>query len=354
MSNATLAIIACHGTFNRSRRSSTDLIKNFTVHYTGGTGSAKNNCLYFGSANRNSSADWFIDKDGTIVEYNNPFDGYYTWHCGDGHGKYGITNTNSIGVEVVSNGEDFTPAQVVALSALYEYVCQVLGRKLNVVRHYDASRKHCPAPYVDPAKWGYLKPQIGNTAIVTTTPSQAVTVPTPSVAPVTTIPTGTDAWVASLKAECKAQGFVGYPCIRYGSRGGVTRHLQVRLNALGFDCGSVDGIFGAKTKAAVEAFQRSRSIADDGIVGAITWGKLSVDSAQSASQVKTRSTVRKGSTGQNVRELQTLLNKLDYSCGKVDGIFGDKTEKAVRAYQRDHGLADDGVAGPLTWGKLLG
>lgn len=348
-----ITINACHGTYNRSQRSTTDLIKNFAVHYTGGTGSAKNNCLFFGSGNRKASADFFIDKDGAIWEYNNPFDGHYTWHCGDGGGKYGITNTNSIGVEVVSNGEDFTPAQIVALSALYDYVCQVLGRKLTVVRHYDASRKHCPAPYVDPAKWGYLKPQIGNTAIVTTTPSQAVTVPTSASTPASEISTTFSSWLSSLQAECKAQGFVGYPCIRYGSRGGVTRHLQVRLNTLGFDCGAVDGIFGSKTKAAVEAFQRSRNIADDGIVGAITWSQLCVDSAKPASPTKTRATVRNGSTGQDVRELQTLLNKLGYSCGKVDGIFGAKTEKAVRAYQRDHGLADDGIAGPLTWGKML-
>ena len=46
------------------------------------------------------------------------------------------------------------------------------------------------------------------------------------------------------------------------------------LNALGYDCGSVDGIFGSKTKAAVMAFQKANGLGADGIVGPLTWGKL--------------------------------------------------------------------------------
>ena len=46
------------------------------------------------------------------------------------------------------------------------------------------------------------------------------------------------------------------------------------LNALGYDCGSVDGIFGSKTKAAVLAFQKANGLGADGIVGPLTWGKL--------------------------------------------------------------------------------
>lgn len=156
-----LKINTYHGTYNRTKRSiGLASIKYFVVHYTGGTGSAKNNCIYFASGNRNASADFFIDKNGSIWEYNNVLDGYYTWHCGDGGGKYGITNTNSIGVEVVSNGEDFTEAQINALAALYAHMCSVLGHKLQVVRHYDASRKSCPAPYVNDSKWQSIKARI--------------------------------------------------------------------------------------------------------------------------------------------------------------------------------------------------
>lgn len=44
-------------------------------------------------------------------------------------------------------------------------------------------------------------------------------------------------------------------------------HVQARLNELGFNCGSVDGVFGGKTKDAVIAYQRSVKLKDDGIVG---------------------------------------------------------------------------------------
>lgn len=154
----TLRINTYHGSYNRTKRpGGLGSIKYFVVHYTGGTGSAKNNCIYFATANRKASADFFIDKNGPIWEYNNILDGYYTWHCGDGGGKRGIANANSVSVEVVSGGEDFTAAQVRALGDLYAHICSVLGRKLEVVRHYDASRKSCPAPYVGASKWAALR-----------------------------------------------------------------------------------------------------------------------------------------------------------------------------------------------------
>ena len=56
-----------------------------------------------------------------------------------------------------------------------------------------------------------------------------------------------------------------------------------------------------------------------------------------------------GSTGVRVRLLQTWLGGL-----ATDGIFGDKTESAVKAYQRKHGLDADGLVGKKTWAALLG
>lgn len=60
-----------------------------------------------------------------------------------------------------------------------------------------------------------------------------------------------------------------------------------------------------------------------------------------------------GSSGSSVRKLQILLNGLGYDCGKVDGDFGTKTEKAVKAFQKANGLDDDGEVGKNTWEKLL-
>ena len=58
--------------------------------------------------------------------------------------------------------------------------------------------------------------------------------------------------------------------------------------------------------------------------------------------------MKKGSKGENVRFLQESLNKLGYSCGDADGVFGMRTETAVKLFQADHLLTEDGIAGEMT------
>lgn len=61
-----------------------------------------------------------------------------------------------------------------------------------------------------------------------------------------------------------------------------------------------------------------------------------------------RTTLRRGSTGELVRQVQAKVG-LD-----TDGIFGAKTEAAVRVFQRQHGIVPDGIVGPKTWAALDG
>lgn len=56
-----------------------------------------------------------------------------------------------------------------------------------------------------------------------------------------------------------------------------------------------------------------------------------------------------GSTGPNVKLIQSLLNRIGYNAGTVDGVFGPQTQRAVIAFQRNNGLVPDGVVGPATW-----
>ena len=69
---------------------------------------------------------------------------------------------------------------------------------------------------------------------------------------------------------------------------------------------------------------------------------------------KTLPTIRKGSKNQYVIECQTMLDKLGYNLGicGIDGDFGTATEKAVKEFQRDHKLTQDGIVGPATWTAL--
>lgn len=105
-------------------------------------------------------------------------------------------------------------------------------------------------------------------------------------------PTGWSQWVADLQAECNAQGFSSQ---------------------------AVDGIPGPNTLAGCP-------------------------------------TCRKGARGGITRLLQGRLIALGYPCGSygADSVFGSATESAVRAFQRGHGLAVDGIVGRNTWRKLLG
>lgn len=67
-----------------------------------------------------------------------------------------------------------------------------------------------------------------------------------------------------------------------------------------------------------------------------------------------RPTIRRGNKGKDVTEAQTILKSLGYDLGSygVDGDFGSATERAVKAFQKDHGLTQDGVIGPMTWDAL--
>ncbi|SHH91323.1 g-D-glutamyl-meso-diaminopimelate peptidase [Sporobacter termitidis DSM 10068] len=59
-----------------------------------------------------------------------------------------------------------------------------------------------------------------------------------------------------------------------------------------------------------------------------------------------------GSTGPNVKLIQSLLNRIGYSAGAVDGAFGSRTRQAVIQFQQDYGLTPDGVVGPATWAAM--
>ncbi|NLL06394.1 MAG: LysM peptidoglycan-binding domain-containing protein [Clostridiaceae bacterium] len=60
-------------------------------------------------------------------------------------------------------------------------------------------------------------------------------------------------------------------------------------------------------------------------------------------------TLNLGSRGPDVKLIQSLLSKIGYSPGPIDGVYGAQTRQAVLRFQRDNGLLADGIVGPATW-----
>lgn len=82
----------------------------------------------------------------------------------------------------------------------------------------------------------------------------------------------------------------------------------------------------------------------------ISTGTTTGSTTTATTATSSATVLHKGSSGEVVKQLQNDLISLDYSCGNdgADGIFGGNTEKAVKKFQKENGLDDDGVAGPLT------
>ena len=161
--------------------------------------------------------------------------------------------------------------------------------------------------------------------------------------------------------------------LRLGSGGGQVRCLQTTLNAQGYNSGPVDGSFGAMTYRAVVRYQAAKRLFVDGVVGRQTGTSLGVWGAAPSSGGATSgggtsgggapgaatagcsiaSALRRGSSGAQVRCLQSRLTALGYPVGPIDGAFGTMTHNGVVRYQRAKGLLADGIVGRVT-GTSLG
>lgn len=112
-----------------------------TANYRQGAGALAHQ-KYFETTTREASCHYLVD-DKNIIEIINPI--YSAWHCGDGKGKFGIKNSNSIGIEMCVNSDSdyekmLLNTILITKSLMEEY--NIL--KDRVVRHFDASRKLCP------------------------------------------------------------------------------------------------------------------------------------------------------------------------------------------------------------------
>ena len=129
--------------YNKSSRSANPIY--IVVHDTGSPNStAQNNHDYFAGGDRSASADYFVDSNNIIQIIDT--DNFYSWQVGDGGGKYGISNKNSVGIEMCIGSDSMpTDATINNTIDLVRYLMSKYGISIdNVVRHYDASHKICP------------------------------------------------------------------------------------------------------------------------------------------------------------------------------------------------------------------
>lgn len=134
---------------------------------------------------------------------------------------------------------------------------------------------------------------------------------------------------------------LSWPIVSQGARGERVFAIQYLLNQQIGAGLALDGIFGPATAAAVRAFQKKVKVSADGQVGPITWTKLII-------------TVKTGSKGSAVSAVQHNLRfSYGFTSLAVDGIFGPKTDAAVRDFQAKFKLAVDGIVGLDTWNSLI-
>lgn len=142
------------------------------------------------------------------------------------------------------------------------------------------------------------------------------------------------------------------PLIREGERSDEVADVQARLRALGLPVDDENGFFGTGTRHAVRAFQQRRGILIDGIVGPNTWRELVEAGWRLGDRVLylTNPPTR----GDDVETLQRRLNALGFDAGREDGIFGVDTDNAVRGFQREYGIIEDGLFGTKSHIALTG
>lgn len=290
-------------------------VKYIVIHETGNRNkgaTALMNRNYFDNPTAKASTHFIVD-DKSIIQCGEYEIGkaWRMWHVGDNRGHSNIYNDNSIGIEICVNSDgDFAKARANAIE-LVKYLMAVLKLGANaVVTHNMASGKHCPSTMLDNPEM--LK------AFMAGIKGEAV------VAPV-------------AKPELK-------PAV---STDAVVRDIQDKLNALhivGANGKSLvaDGISGANTTYAIKEFQHIVGLSADGIVGDKTMTAMKhLCYDRPVLKVACKDVVA-------VRYLQFRL-----AIGK-DGVFGNGTAKAVKAFQSRNGLLADGVVGKATWKAILG
>lgn len=211
----------------------------------------------------------FIGKvaDGSLKVYQTlPWD-HRCW--GVGSGKKGSYNSTHIQFEICEDGltnEAYYNEAFNLAKELCAFLCEKYGIKTtNIVGHYEAADAGYGSNHGDPRNWqrkfggsmDQFRKEVGSMlGLVEESTVVSEPVDTPAV---TTTPKEVTSTMQTL---------------RQGSKGTQVKVLQWLLNENGFDAGKVDGSFGPNTLKAVKAYQESKGLSVDGVVGKNTWASI--------------------------------------------------------------------------------
>ena len=134
--------------------------------------------------------------------------------------------------------------------------------------------------------------------------------------------------------------------LRRGDTGEGVSDLQRRLALIGYPTDTEHQTFGAATEDCLRHFQSDRGLVVDGICGPQSWNALvEADHRLGDRLLYYRSPMMRGD---DVAELQRRLGQLGFDAHWIDGILGPRTQAAIRQFQHNVGLPDDGVVGRST------
>lgn len=140
-----------------------------------------------------------------------------------------------------------------------------------------------------------------------------------------------------------------------GDRGPAVAEIRERLQVLGLLKGDatddVADLFDAELDTSVRIFQQQRSLLVDGVVGSVTFRTLEEARWRLGDRIL-HNQVHSHLAGDDVAQLQQRLTAMGFDSGRVDGIFGPRTEAALRDFQKNVGIAPDGTCGPSTFKAL--
>ena len=139
--------------------------------------------------------------------------------------------------------------------------------------------------------------------------------------------------------------------LHLGDSGDAVSLLSNTLQRLGL-LNSPTSLFTEAVESAVKAFQQNRGLTVNGIVDEQT--SQTLEEARWKLGDRTLSlTHPRLMRGDDVAQLQSRLSELGFNCGRVDGIFGPLTEKAVQDFQKSAGIKVDGRCGASTVMSML-